>query len=154
MPAERYGAYRMSRTGWVRRGGSGVVVLALLLLAAPAAAGLKPFSGKLAVNDAPIEFEAKKKRGGYRNIPVMHIGNESAGIPAKCGGMWTEFFVDYGNVKVRRDGTINENDNFLFIKGEFKRLDVLKGTIKVDGVGQGVHCKTAGKLEFKAKLES
>ena len=76
------------------------------------------------------------------------------GIPAECDGMPTELSLSYGDVKVARDQTIDENDGFLKIKAEFKSKFLLKGTVEVDGEGQGVYCTSNGKIKFKAALVS
>ena len=117
-------------------------------------AAKKPFEGELKVNGAPIEFNAKKKNGRYRNIPLFRIGEGSEGIPAECDGSPETLVLEYGDLDVERDQTIKEDDDFLFIKAEFKSSEVLKGTLRVDGEGQGATCTSDGKLEFKATLVS
>ena len=130
------------------------IVAAAVLVAVPAtAATTKSFSGKLEVNDAPVTFDVKKRNGRYRRIPLMNFGDGTTGVPMECEGNPTEQALSYGEVSVARDGTIFETDGFATIKAEFSNsLERLRGTLKVNGEGQGTFCTTHGPLDFKASL--
>jgi hypothetical protein len=112
----------------------------------------KHFEGALDVNDAPIEFDAKRSKGRYRRIPLFNVGDGTSGIPVECEGMPEERAISYGGVEITREQTIDETDGFVRIKAEFKSPTLLKGTIKVNGEGQGVFCTSNGPLDFKATL--
>ncbi len=129
-------------------------LITAVVMASPAMAGKKPFAGALEVNDAPITFEAKKRKGRYREIPLFNVGDINTGVPVECEGVPQERSFQYGGVDIKRDQTINENDAFMYIKARFKSKSVLRGTIKIDGEGQGSYCTSNGKLTFKATLET
>jgi hypothetical protein len=137
-----------ARRAW-RSIGSAALAVALLSPGS-ASAAMIGFAGELEVNDAPISFEAKKRRGLYRSIPLFEIGDSTTGVPVECEDPPDERSYSYGQVDVRHDQTIRETDDFITIRAEFTRNERLRGTFKIDGVGQGEYCTTNGPLRFRA----
>lgn len=102
-----------------------IAVLAIAaagLLAATAWAGIKPFSGTITSNGAPVRFDATKKDGQYKTITGFKAGDATKGMKAHCDTSGDiQYTVEVADtIKVAGDGAF---------KGVSDEGDIIKGTI-------------------------